>query len=111
LEALATLVEEDLYQPGLEKERRRLRAEVVSAIGHAATTNLINQELSRLPAMVAGFEPVVTNRMVVDPVVGDRFVCIKLRGRIPEGALLSEEEIENIGYEWMRMELLSTPDS
>jgi hypothetical protein len=44
-------------------------------------------------------------------VAGDRFVCIKLRGRFPEGVLLNEEQIEQIGYEWMRLELLSTPEA
>ena len=111
LQALETLVEEDLYLPGLEGELRQLRPEVVSAIGHADTTKLINRELGRLPCLAAGFEPVITNRMVVQPVAGDRFVCIKLRGRIPEGVLLTEEQIEQIGYEWMRMELLSTPEA
>ncbi len=111
LQALERLVEEDLYLPAMAGEMRRLREEVVSAIGHADTTNLINRELGRLECLAAGFEPVITNRMVVQPVAGDRFVCIKLRGRIPEGVLLNEEQIEKIGYEWMRMELLSTPEA
>jgi hypothetical protein len=48
-----------------------------------------------------------TNRMVVEPVARDCFVCIKLRGRILEGVLLNEEQIEKISYQWMRMELLN----
>lgn len=107
--ALEQVVEEDLYEPAVNGELRRLREGVISAIGHADTTSLINRLLQDLPGMAGGFEPVVTNRMVVEPVAGDRFVCIKLRGRIPEGVLLNEEQIEQIGYEWMRMELLSTP--
>lgn len=109
--ALEQVVVEDLYQAVVAGEERRLRPEVVSAIGHADTTSLINRLLEDLPGMDGGFEPVITNRMVVEPVAGDRFVCIKLRGRIPEGVLLTEEQIEQIGYEWVRMELLSTPEA
>ena len=109
--ALEQVVNEDLYEPPVDGEPRRLRAAMTSAIGHADTTNLINRLIQELPGMAGGFEPVITNRMVVEPVAGDRFVCIKLRGRIPEGVLLNEEQIEQIGYEWMRMELLSTPEA
>lgn len=109
--ALQRIVEEDLYEPAATGGLRRLREGVISAIGHADTTSLINRLLEDLPELADGFEPVVTNRMVVEPVAGDRFVCIKLRGRIPEGVLLSEEQIEAIGYEWMRMELLSTSEA
>lgn len=108
---LELLVNEDLYEPLVDGESRRLRAGVISAIGHSDTTKLINRLLQGLPGMAGGFEPVITNRMVVDPVAGDRFVCIKLRGRIPEEVLLTEKQIEQIGYEWMRMELLSTPEA
>lgn len=108
--ALQKVVDEDLYEPAVAGEERKLRGGVISAIGHADTTSLINRLLQDLPGMAGGFEAVSTNRMVVEPVVGDRFVCIKLRGRIPEGVLLNEEQIEAIGYEWMRMELLSPPE-
>jgi len=111
LQALERLVEEDLYLPAIAGEMRRLRTEVVSAIGHADTTNLINRLIQELPAMDGGFETVITNRLVVEPMAGDRFVCIKLRGRVLEGVLLNEEQIEQIGYEWMQMELLSTPEA
>lgn len=99
--ALQRIVEEDLYEPTATGGLRRLREGVISAIGHADTTSLINRLLEDLPELADGFEPVA----------GDRFVCIKLRGRIPEGVLLSEEQIEAIGYEWMRMELLSTSEA
>ena len=65
-----------------------------SAVGHESTA-LVMAELLGVQVPV--------NRIQVFPVVGDRLLCFKLKQRAPEGVILSVEEIEELGYEWVLM--------
>jgi hypothetical protein len=65
-----------------------------SAVGHESTA-LVMAELLGVQVPV--------NRIQVFPVVGDKLLCFKLKQRAPEGVILSVEEIEELGYEWVLM--------
>jgi hypothetical protein len=71
--------------------------DVVSAIGHQATAELASALLG-LPVSVSGD--------AVAMVAGDTAVCVKLRGRPPEGAILSRVEVEAIGYDLVLLSAL-----
>lgn len=60
-----------------------------SAIGHAATAEV----LSRLLGI-----DVPVNRQEFAQQAGQKALAFKLKGRIPEGRILSMEEIESLGY-------------
>jgi hypothetical protein len=66
-----------------------------SAIGHESTASLMETLLG-----IA----VPINRIQVSPKLGDRFLCFKLKKRAPEGVILSIQELEELGYEWIVME-------
>lgn len=68
---------------------------VTSAIGHDSTAALASELLG---------QPVPVNRIPAAMQAGDFAVCIKLRGRAPEGAILTRVEIEAIGYELVLLE-------
>ena len=76
-------------------EAKRLVAEattVASAIGHQAT--------AEAASLLLGME-VPVNRVQYKQAQGDIALCLKLRGRLPEGVVLSSvEEMEEIGYDW-----------
>jgi hypothetical protein len=63
-----------------------------SAVGHNSTAALMGGLLGTT---------VPVSRIQVIPKPGDRLLCFKLKGRAPEGVILSKEEIEKIGYEWV----------
>ena len=65
-----------------------------SAVGHESTA-LVMAELLGVQVPV--------NRIQVSPKVGDKLLCFKLKQRAPEGVILSVEEIEELGYEWVLM--------
>ena len=65
-----------------------------SAVGHESTANIMGSLLG---------VQVPVNRIQVSPKVGDKLLCFKLRQRAPEGVILSVEEIEDLGYEWVLM--------
>jgi len=62
-----------------------------SAIGHESTAQIIS-ELLDIDCRV--------NRILYKQKVGESVLVFKLKGRPPEGKILSREEIEEIGYEW-----------
>lgn len=62
----------------------------VSAIGHEATATVLSQLLRQLV-------PVAHITASLAP--GDRAIVLRLKRRQPEGKVLSEEEIQSIGYE------------
>lgn len=68
---------------------------VQSAIGHQATAEL----LARLLAF-----PVPLHRLNFVQGVNDAALVFKLKSRVPEGLILSLEEMEALGYEfgWLR---------
>lgn len=68
--------------------------ETESAIGHQATADAMSALL--------GFK-VEVNRQAAAQEVGQPALVLKVRGRLPEGQILSEEDLEAIGYDlrWM----------
>lgn len=81
------------FQPILLSEARDLvkSHEVVSAIGHAATADVLSDLL--------GIK-VTPNRLEFSQNVGETALVFKLKSRIPEGKVLNRAEIETVGYEF-----------
>jgi len=65
-----------------------------SAIGHASTAEVMSELLGKT---------IEANRLNVCPQAGDEFLCFKLKQRPPEGAILDRPQLEELGYEWVRM--------
>jgi hypothetical protein len=65
--------------------------ETLSAIGHQSTAEILTELLEI---------PVPMNRIQFSQEVGQSAIVFKLKGRPPEGKILSREEIETIGYEF-----------
>lgn len=66
-------------------------AEIVSAIGHAATAEILSELLEI---------EVRANRIEFVQNVGETALIFKLKTRITEGKVLNRAEIEEIGYEF-----------
>jgi len=66
------------------------RPSIVSAVGHEST--------AAIAATVLGID-VPVSRAAIAMSDGDIAVCLKLRGRPPEGAILTKKEVEAIGYD------------
>jgi len=62
-----------------------------SAIGHEGTANL----LSRLTGV-----SIPVNRVPIKMIVGDTAIVFRLLTRLPEGKVLSEEELKQFPYEF-----------
>ena len=73
------------------------RPSLTSAIGHESTAAPLSQLLEI---------NVPVNRILVTPVEGDTLLCFKLKGRAPEGKILTVAELEELGYEFFVMELV-----
>lgn len=73
---------------------------VISAIGHESTAAILTELLRR---------PVPINRWEYRQEVGDLAVVFKLRGRPPEGKILTREEIEAIGFDFGQLVLERAP--
>lgn len=71
---------------------------VQSAIGHSATAAILTDLL--------GGPQVPVNRIEYRQMPGELALCFKLKGRPPEGAVLSIEQIEEIGYEFQLLRRL-----
>lgn len=71
------------------------KSDVISAIGHESTAIIASKILNR---------DVPVNRIEAKMQDGDIAVCIKLKGRAPEGVILSEDQINDIGYDIVVME-------
>ena len=70
------------------------RITYTSAIGHDSTAAIMEKLLET---------EVPVNRIQVKPEVGDSLLCFKLNGRAPEGVIMSEEEIHEMGFSWVIM--------
>nr|KJR73267.1 MAG: hypothetical protein TU35_06865 [Thermoproteus sp. AZ2] len=69
----------------------------VSAIGHAATADLLTRLLGVQVPM---------NRVAIKLNPGDAVLVFQLRGRLPEGAVIQNpEELEKIGYDFWLVQL------
>lgn len=71
---------------------------VLSAVGHESTAQILSTLL--------GME-VSVNRIFFQQQAGQEALVFKLRGRAPEGVILSTEEIEALGYDFGRLTRLS----
>jgi hypothetical protein len=74
----------------IEAARDLLRDGFVSAIGHAASANL----LARLLAM-----DIPVNRVPITMEAGDQALILRLLQRLPEGKVLNEQEMLNTPFE------------
>lgn len=75
---------------GMARDIMDSATEVVSAIGHDASAAALGAILGR---------PVAVNRIAAVQGVGEAAICLKLRGRLPEGQILTIEEMEAIGFD------------
>ena len=83
-----------LEQACLFYEAAQWHGDVISAVGHQATAEVMTELLG---------QHVEANRLNVFPQVGDEFLCFKLKQRPPEGAILDRDQLEELGYEWVSM--------
>jgi hypothetical protein len=65
--------------------------EVVSAVGHQATAEILTELLGINIPM---------NRIQYSQTPGDSALVFKINGRIPEGKILSREDIDQIGFQF-----------
>ena len=61
----------------------------ISAIGHESTASILSTLLG---------VDVPVNRILFEQAVGQQVIVFKLNGRPPEGQILTEAEIKEIGY-------------
>lgn len=66
-------------------------AGILSAVGHQSTADILTELLET---------EIPVNRIQFAQEVGQSAIVFKLKGRPPEGVILSREEIESIGYEF-----------
>lgn len=64
---------------------------IISAIGHAATAEIMTALLQH---------PVAANRCEVRQTTAEVALVFKLKARMPEGKVLNREEIETLGYDF-----------
>lgn len=83
----------------LEQAREMAQSnELLSAIGHDSTAQIMTELLGvNIPI----------NRIQFTQEVGQTALVFKLKGRAPEGVILDRNGIENIGYEFKTMTLIS----
>lgn len=73
-------------------------AEIDSAVGHQSTAEILTTLLGR---------EVPVNRQQFSQQPGQRALVFKLRGRAPEGVILSAAEIEAIGFDFFLLTRLA----
>lgn len=74
----------------IEEAKASLSAGFISAIGHEASAHLLSELLGlKIPL----------SRITATLQVGDCALVLRIKSRLPEGKLLSHEEIANIPYE------------
>lgn len=69
---------------------------ILSAIGHEATAQAASELLG-----IA----IPVNRIQYVQGAYDIALCLKIKGRLPEGVVLTREEMDKIGYSWWVMYL------
>ncbi|MCG6940637.1 MAG: YddF family protein [Thiohalocapsa sp.] len=78
--------------------RARLADGFLSAVGHASSAAFLSQLLGMA---------VPVNRVSVAMEAGDAALVLRLRGRLPEGAVLSATEMAQVPYELGWLERLT----
>ena len=71
-----------------------------SAIGHQGSADAFNS---------LGFSGVEVNRIQATMKTGDQAIALKVTGRLPEGSILSLEELQKIGFEFFLVTMIA-PD-
>jgi len=71
--------------------KRILSSEFVSAIGHEATAKIISSQLGI---------SVQVNRVSIQLKAGDVLVVFQLLSRLPEGKVLTEDEMKQVPAKW-----------
>jgi len=74
-----------------------LRDGFISAVGHAGTAQVLSAILGT---------QVEVNRVTIQMRPGDRAVHFALRARLPEGAVLSAEELSKLDYDLVLSEVI-----
>jgi hypothetical protein len=69
----------------------------VSAIGHDSTATALG--------LLLGID-VPVNRIFFEQAEGQVAICLRVRGRLPEGQILTLERLEEVGYDLYRLERL-----
>lgn len=83
----------------LEKAREIAQSnELLSAIGHESTAQIMSELLQ---------VNVPVNRIQFSQELNQTALVFKLKGRAPEGVILTKKEIEAIGYEFKTMTLIN----
>jgi hypothetical protein len=86
-----------MRRASLTEVKRLLIPEFVSAVGHEGTAKLLTEILGGIPVNV--------NRISVKAVSGDVLIHFALKQRLPEGTVLSKEELEKLEYEFVISEV------
>lgn len=81
----------------VDEARELLAQGFVSAIGHAGSARFLSQLLGI---------PVEVDRRAISMEPGDRALVLRIKQRLPEGAVLSAEEMAAIPYELSLLERL-----
>ncbi len=74
----------------VERAAEVLREGFVSAVGHAGAAEFLTRLLG---------VPVPVNRTSVEMQPGDRAVVLRLKARLPEGVLLTDEQMRDLPFE------------
>lgn len=87
------------YRKATVEEARRLisSGEFISAVGHEETAQLLTRLLGR---------PIPASRVKIKMKPGDKALVFRVLTRLPEGAILSREELEKIPYELGILEII-----
>ncbi len=70
----------------------------ISAVGHQSTADFIK--------LLLGID-VPVNRVAITLQPEDKVIVLQLQGRLPEGKVLTQEEISTIPYKWFVVEVLN----
>jgi len=70
----------------------------ISAVGHQSTADFMK--------LLLGID-VSVNRVAITLQPGDKVIVLQLQGRLPEGKVLTQEEIQAIPYKWFIVEVLN----
>jgi len=73
-----------------------LKGDFQSAVGHQATVDFIKG--------LTGID-VPVNRVSLSLKPGDQLLVLQLQSRLPEGKVLSEDEMKQIPYKWYLVEV------
>lgn len=71
--------------------------DVISAVGHESTAAVISQLLER---------KIAVNRINVKLNAGDQLIVFQLTERLPEGKILTEEELGKLNYKFVLVSVL-----